>query len=135
MVCKLTTIVATNDQFNNDLEGFGRCISLEKLKSIYSALRREVFEGKPIQQNQGNNGLFFVDLMGRPSGNYGWQLFRVPEGAAMLGDRGPVSYWAHGEPIEEETMLQELYVTFHQKGNSIAKTKDIVDRYTEKDSP
>ena|SRR3989344_1574481 len=133
MVSRLE-VVATNDEYSNDPENGCVIVNDKKLPAIYRDLREEVFVGPPIQENQGNNHIAFISRHG-PNGNYGWQLFKTARGTAMLEYRGPVSFWGHEGsplPIEQETGLREMQVTFYQDQEAIQIARGIVERYTKK---
>ena len=127
-------VIATWDACSNEINKNLSWVDNEKLPSIYRALRKQVFVGEPIQENQGNNELVFRN-MGGPYGNYGWQLFRTAEGTAMLEYMGPVSYWPHERlplSVQEEHSLRHLIINFHQQERAIEIARDIVKKYTKK---
>ncbi len=133
----LEPIFATNDYKNNDPNAGYRSVDSQKLLTIYQRLRAEVFLGGPLHENQGDNQLAivgkFFPIAGLPQGNYGWQLFRTPQGTAMLEYIGPVTFEEHLRkplPLGKEKSLDLLEITFHQDEPAVGLVRKIIHEET-----
>lgn len=126
-------LIATNDENGNNPKNNIRVIDDKKLRNIYKEFRKHILIGEPIQENLGDNNLVFRGDY-RINGNYyGWQLFKTLKGTAILEYRGGLIYYPHERkplPLEEETELEELYLTFHQKEMAVEKAREIIRNNT-----
>ena len=108
----------------------------KKLPTIYRVLRGILFKQPPIQSNCGDNGLVLLEMTypHEECAYYGWQLFRIPEGTAMIEIFTIRSWYDRRvcnparEP-EVERDINAIDITFHQEGPSSRRAEEIVERF------
>lgn len=112
------------------------CLDDKKLPAIYAELRKNIFVGEPMHEycdaNQ-RGSCTVIHSYGHAAATYGWQLFRTPQGTAMLEHFGQAPFfpsnWTHRVSFNDELpSLRDLKITFHQSEAAFEKAKEIVER-------
>lgn len=106
----------------------------EKLPTIYRVLRRILFKKPPIQSNCGDNGLVLIGetYPYLECAYYGWQLFKIPEGTAIVEIYTERMWYDRrislpAEEPEVETSIKKLNITFHQEGKSSRMAQRMIE--------
>lgn len=127
-------IKATNNADHNN-GGSTRVIDMTKLPAIYTEIRERVFRDEPIQKSDRENPLI-IHTQYYPFhsiGNYGWQLYRTPEGIAMLeyiSSGANLQSGIRPIPLQEDIHLSDIEITFHQREKTYDLVQAIVDKHT-----
>jgi|SRR3989344_2534124 len=125
-----------NSKLNLEGTRFGLIQDEKKLPTIYKVLRGILFKQPPIHSNCGDNGLVLLQKTYpyHECAYYGWQLFRIPEGTAMIEIFTIRSWYDRRvcnparEP-EVERDINAIDITFHQEGPSSRRAEEIVERF------
>ncbi len=123
----------------NKLEGERDSASFpdsKKIPDIYAELRKDVFVGNPLHQHYNPNergDRLVLHNYGCAQATYGWQVFRTPQGTALLEYFGSAPFFRHNwnaVPLEDELQhIRFLKVTFHQQEPAIEKASAIVENH------